>query len=125
MNTGSNIRYVRFMTPQGIGYACFAILWERESEKFIHYKIGSSFCSPKDSFNKTIAKTIAKGRLSRNNIIGVVPSIPASRQGFILDAEFDAMLHDLMKSKELIPSWAYKSFSRDKYVFTLSSNRIK
>lgn len=124
MNAGSNIRYIRFETPSGIGYGCFAITWERDQGKFIHYKIGAAFCNPKDEFNKGRAKIIAKGRLSRNNIAGIIAS---TKDCHLLDEDFDLILQDIFNIKKYIPipHWAYKSFSRNKYLFTLSSNRIK
>lgn len=112
----NNIRYVKFNTPQGIGYACFSIDWER-SERWsgvatlLSYKIGVAFCSPKDSFIKERGRSIAANRSSgRKNITGTIPS---AETGFITDADFVLILDEVMPT--CAPGWAKRAFNRKRF----------
>jgi hypothetical protein len=114
----SNFRYIRFQTPQGIGYGCFYISLEREEDKILHYKIGTSFCSPKDKFNKRIAREIATGRHNNKPIFDIINS---NNSGNLTEEEFDVILSKLFAVQHLeIPKWAYTAYNNDKYILTLS-----
>lgn len=117
---GENVRYIRLNTPQGIGYGCFSIFWSREDDELV-YRIGSSFCSPKDTFSKTLAKEIATGRTKNNFQYG---SIKSEQKGFISDDEFiDILVQLFAEPFNIIPNWARKAFNRNRFALTLSSKR--
>lgn len=129
MKDGDNFRYVQFETPQGIGYGCFAIHWTREEGR-ITYRIGSAFCSPKDSFSKSLARTIATGRATNNFHFGTIPS---GETGFITHKDFENILTDMFSADPnrvdfgdfgVIPNWARKAFARGRYFFTMKKTRV-
>src|SRR5277367_2820957 len=111
MREGDNIRYVQFETTQSMGYGCFNMHWSR-SEGKITYRIGSAFCSPKDSFSKSLARRIAAGRALNNFHFGTVAS---EEIGFITDDDFEKILTDMFSADPsridfgdfgVIPNWA-------------------
>lgn len=117
MIEGKNIRYVQFETSQGTGYGCYSIQWSRENGE-LKCEIGSSYCSPKDSFSKNLARTIATGRLEVNSQTG---SIKSESVGYITDNDFNLVLNELFKDKtfSIIPNWARRAFNKGDYTFSL------
>src|ERR1700743_1926465 len=109
----NNIRYVRFETSQGTGYGCFNINWKRENGKLI-CQIGASFCNPKDTFSKDLARRIAKGRSEANHISATVDSL---NDKFIMDDDFNNILNCIFyqDNNSTIPNWARKAFDRGLY----------
>lgn len=122
MKEGSNIRYIQFETSQGIGYGCFVIHWSR-SENQLVYRVGSAFCNPKDSFNKHLARAIARGRAKDNFQYGTLES---DKVGFISNNEFGKILVNLFSKRDftVIPNWARKAVSRGKYFLSLRQTRV-
>jgi len=118
MIDGSNVRYVQFNTPQGIGNACFVINWNRDNGE-LGYRAGSAFCSPKDCFSKQIARDIAAGRAMRNFQSGKILS---DKTGYVTHDEFALILAELFNKTDftIIPGWARRSFSRGKYTIGLT-----
>jgi hypothetical protein len=118
----SNVRYMRFQTPQGIGYGCFYLTWEREENKLLHFKVGAAFCSPKDRFVKSIANRIAVGRHDARHIFGLINS---TNTGYITEEDFETILYYVFGNQHNeIPKWAYKAYFAGKYSLTLSLKRI-
>lgn len=121
MIDGNSIRYVQFETPQGIGYGCFAVGWSREGEE-LTFRVGSAFCSPKDSFSKELARTIAQGRSTTNFQFGKIFS---KETGYVSDKDFGLILSEIFKNNfTVIPGWARRSFNRGKYFLTLRATRV-
>lgn len=113
----NNIRYIRFQTSQGIGIGCFYISWEREENKLLHYRIGIAFCSPKDRFNKTLARKIAIGRHNSKPIFGLINS---DNSGSITEEDFDIILYNIFGIQHIeIPKWANVAYNSGKYTPTL------
>lgn len=130
MNEGYCIRYVQFKTNAGIGYGCFAIDWTRNDLDLI-YRMGMSFCNPKDNFSKHIARKVADGRLKKyyNMFYGMIQS---NNTGYITDADFNNILNNLFYRKfenkngeehAMIPNYARKAFDNGAYSFTLSRTK--
>jgi hypothetical protein len=117
----SNFRYIRLQTPQGIGYGCFYITWEREEDKILHYNVGLAFCSPKDKFNKRLAREIAIGRHNNKPIFDLINS---DNFGSLTEEEFDSILYKLFAIQHIeIPKWAYTAYNLGNYIPTLSLKR--
>lgn len=130
MNKGSCIRYIQFKTNIGVGYGCFAMDWTRV-EKDLVYRIGMSFCNPKDNFSKYIARKVASGRLEKysNMFYGIIKS---DNSGYVTDADFNNILNNLFYRKfenkhgeeyAMIPNYARKAFDKGTYSFTLSRTK--
>lgn len=121
MDTGENIRYVQFTTPQGIGYGCFFFSWHRE-DKWLRYKISVSFCSPKDQFSKELARKIATGRYAKIFQLG---STTCKNTGYVSDDEFNNILNDLFYRPGMVmPTWAQRAFDKGKYSFSLKNRDV-
>lgn len=101
--------YFRVKTANGIGYACLALI-RAEKDSGGNCKVGVSFCSPKDKFNKKMARKIAFGRLQ------AVPVEFKDIPGSIFKDMYTALKHYV--STEKAPGW----FSKQKEMVFLGLN---
>lgn len=122
-----SFRYVRFTTPQGIGYGLFAIEWDK-AEGTLNYKASAAFCNPNDDFLKERARNMATVRLSdekrrkftRGELKGldVCPSIS--------NDDFVKLLPVLLDTIPNAPRWAWKSAKKpENIVFGLTRKTEK
>ncbi len=96
--------YVQFFSNDGIGYACFA----NDGDK-----VAAAFCSPKDFFDKRVARSIAEGRVRSDKFV----TIPMeNRRGY----NYVMLTH--FRDNDLLPSWARRTFDAGDYGLTLTQN---
>ncbi len=67
MNTDTNIRYVYFRNDKNNTGGVIAVGYYIDNEKNII--ASASFCSPKDFFNKKIARNIINGRIETGKVV--------------------------------------------------------
>jgi hypothetical protein len=103
--TTTNIRfgYFRVSTNRGPGYICIAMTRPPKGTQGELCHLGISFCSPKDCFNKKMARQIAEGRLFKNPL--TIEDIPGPSSQNMRTALQIAL-------KDSAPSWAKKTASR-------------
>lgn len=97
--------YFQVHTPQGIGYVCIALFRPAKDSEEQH-KAGFSFCSPKDKFNKSVARSMATGRLllgSEYKYTIEFKSTAPNNKLAMLDALHFAIQNDIL------PGWFAKS----------------
>ncbi len=115
-----NYRYVRFKTPQGIGYSLFKIEWEKTG-RTLSYRVAGAFCSPKDTFLKPQAREIVDARLAlkpTKSICGFLHD--ADLTWAVSNNDFARMLPDILDDLEYAPGWARRAESKNKIRFGLS-----
>jgi len=128
-------RYVKFETQSGTGYACVCFDWDRVAPNTIQYKAGISFCSPKDTFSKFVARVKAESRFngsqrvkSRDKHIESKVEVAPPVTNFVTNDEFKTMLSDIFEQcgkTNSIPNWALDAFNDGKYQFGLSQSENK
>lgn len=117
---GTEFVYVKFFTPKGEGYGCFAMDLVPGTDNIV---VGASFCSPLNQLNKTSAKKIATGRARKNKIL-----LKKNSTYEQLISDYFASAVELASNKKLtsnkkndeskrrgFPNWALKSFARKRY----------
>lgn len=130
MSQRQNFRYIQFETPNGRGYACVSLAWERTGD-IISYNAGVAFCSPFDFFRKDIARMKAEHRRSGSQRIKskdkqVVSQIssPDPVTNFISNEEFRIIFDDILAKcsvKKAVPKWLLDSHNNGGTHFGLRS----
>lgn len=123
-------RYAQFIQKNGsVGYASFAFnkKIEVKDDGQFEYVLGMSFCSPKDSFIKSIGRAKAEHRLSgkrtRKPIVGVV-NVDKTRNS-LSNKDFWTILDNAIANNEgEFPRWALKSWKNGLVVLTTTPLHI-
>ena len=112
--------YMIVWTDKGKGYACFSA-----QEKMQDWIFGAAFCSPKDRFDKRIARKIAEGRcgsvcINKGNL---------SEKPRIQDLVLACLNMESIEPLMNLPSWFRKALKGDgaqsHITFTLHNDCFK
>lgn len=108
MNKNIRFGYFQAKTIDGTGYICVALYRPPKGSSEEH-RAGFSFCSPKDFFNKSLARKIAVGRLE--NGCDVSFKSTASTKEACVEA---------LRYARRIPSWVVRAIKKQGLIVGLT-----
>lgn len=89
--TDTIYRYIKVPTKKGNGYICLRVDRPAKDATDFVYRVSVAFCSPKDAFNRSIARSIMDSRMKDVRRLGLVTTLKYEKKPHFNRVCVDAM----------------------------------